>query len=312
MLLACLLEPLRVVRDQLQADIRWTVVTHTDQPVSSSSGLRIAPDVARSHAPACDVFIIVGGDRFREVAGDPLLRESLRPAREAALTIAADTGAWLMAAAGFLQARTATVHWQLLNEFAEAFPWVRVSDDRFVRDEKFWTCGDASSALDMMLTLVEERYGRAMALDVSMMFVHDSAAVVELMRRRGGFTGKGSRRLRLVLSRMAETIEDPLSLEQLAALAMLSSRTLSRLFHDEVGMAPGQYYQLLRLSRARDLVEHSDLTLTDIAFRCGFSNASALGKAFSKRFGGPIGRARSRTRLIWRNTSFKPDFDSSK
>lgn len=292
MVLACLLEPLRVVRDQMDADISWSVITHSDAPVASSSGLRITPDMPRDDVRACDVFIVVGGDRFREEAADASLRKSLRLAKQASVTIAADTGSWLLAAAGYLGQRKATIHWQILAEFAETFPHTKVSHDRYVRDTTYWTCGGASTALDLMLAFISERYSPAIALDASTMFVHDSALAVHREQSDGRLGAKGSERLRRVLVHMTETVEQPRPLETLARLANLSMRTLSRLFLDETGMSPGQYYQFLRLSRARDLATHTDLTLNDIAIRCGFSSASALGKAFTKRFGKSIGKSR--------------------
>ena len=45
MVLSCLLEPLRAVRDQAGIDIRWQVLTPTGGPVRSSSGLSVVPDV---------------------------------------------------------------------------------------------------------------------------------------------------------------------------------------------------------------------------------------------------------------------------
>lgn len=292
MVLACLLEPLRVVRDQIDADISWSVVTHSDAPVASSSGLRMAPDMLCADAGACDLLVVVGGDRFREDAADPCLRKSLRLSRQAAVVIAADTGSWLMAAAGLLGQRKATIHWQLLAEFAETFPRTKVLHDRYVRDKAYWTCGGASTALDLMLLYISERFGHAIALDASTMFVHDSALSVHREQSDSKLRGKGSERLRRVLVHMTETIEQPRSLAFLARMANLSMRTLSRLFLEETGMSPGQYYQFLRLSRARDLAAHTDLTLNEIALRSGFSSASTLGKAFTKKFGKSIGKSR--------------------
>ena len=175
MVLACLLEPLRVVRDTTMADIAWTIVTHKDRPVVSASGLRIAPDMERSNAPRPDVVLIIGGDRFREDADDAALRRSFVTIRHASTVIAADTGAWLLAKGGFLNGRKATLHWQLLDEFSETFPGVEVTNERYTRDGHFWTCGSASSALDLILVFIRDRYGQAIAFDAGAMFLHDTS-----------------------------------------------------------------------------------------------------------------------------------------
>ena len=92
MVLGCLLEPLRVVRDEHGVAITWTILTPHDGPVRSSSGLSLAPDKALSQAKGCDLLILVGGDRFRQEAGQPATRRALAIARNAQGVIAADTG----------------------------------------------------------------------------------------------------------------------------------------------------------------------------------------------------------------------------
>lgn len=102
--------------------------------MKSSGGLTIAPDLPQAKAGPCDILILIGGDQFRADATDPTIGHSLNLTRGAGCIIAADTGTWLLAAAGQLTGRRATLHWQLLSEFAETFPDVTTNADRLVRD----------------------------------------------------------------------------------------------------------------------------------------------------------------------------------
>ncbi|MEO6301115.1 MAG: helix-turn-helix domain-containing protein [Paracoccaceae bacterium] len=289
MLLACLLEPLRVVRDEVAADIRWTILTHTDAPTLSSSGLRITPDTARAKAKPCDMLIVIGGDNFRADARDSGLRQSLNLTKTAETVIAADTGTWLLAAAGYLDGRRATLHWQLLVEFAEAFPKVRVLPDRYVQHGPFLTCGGASTALDLILAQISQRFGQTAKFDAAAMFLHDLARPViapeaDLSPHRG-------LALRKALTLMAANLERPLSLQELALQSGITLRSMARLFEAQVGMPPGRYYQHLRLARAKDLSTHTGLPLSQIALRCGFSGASSLSRAFLQSHGTALGAA---------------------
>ncbi|MCV2866046.1 GlxA family transcriptional regulator [Albidovulum sediminicola] len=288
MVLSCLMEPLRVVRDQAGIDLRFEVMTPDDRPVTSSSGLRVTPDAALATAARPDLCLLIGGDRFREAAVDPALWRHLRPARTADLVIAADTGAWLMAAAGLLDGCRATLHWHLLEEFGEVFPSVTVSPDRHVRDGALWTCGSAATGLDLILAFIRERFGPAAAFEAESMFLHDGARQASDPRFGPGLRGRSSDRLRKVVARMAATLEAPPSLAELAHAANLSERSLNRLFQRELGQSPARYLQSLRLARARDLASHTDLGLDQIALRCGFSSASALSRAFKHRTGRSI------------------------
>lgn len=292
MVLACLLEPLRAVRDQVRGGIVWSVITPGDRPAISSSGLSIAPDRPIAGVSRSDLLIVVSGYGFREHATKAASSVLLRLSRQADVVLGADTAAWLLAEAGLLSGRTATLHWQVLSDFAEAFPDTQLSYARYVKEGRVWTCGGASTALDLMLAFVAERFGPAQAFDVSTMFVHDAERQSSGGRGPSRLSGKGSEPLRRVLNHMIETIETPVSLEALAAKANLTPRTLNRLFLAELGMPPGRYYQFLRLSRARDLAANTDLGQREIALRCGFSDAAALGKAFTRHFGYSIGKTR--------------------
>lgn len=296
MLLACLLEPLRVVRDDNDVDIRWTILTHTDAPILSSSGLRITPDMRRADAKPCEMLIIIGGDRFRSEAQDPELRRSLRLTTKAGSIIAADSGTWLLAAAGYLDGRRATLHWQLLAEFAEAFPNVTVVPDRFVRDGPYLTCGGASTAMDLILATISTRFGQTARFDAASMFLHDQARPGMPSDQGAAMASHASLAVRKILTLMASRLEQPMTLDELARETGISPRSLARLFSEQVGMPPGRYYKHLRLARAKDLATHTSLPLGQIALRCGFSGASALSHAYTQEYGCSLGAATGRRR----------------
>ena len=157
MVLSCLLEPLRAVRDQSAQDISWRVLTPDDQPVRSSSGLTIAPDMNCTDAGPLDILAVVAGYGFRDHALGSGPRRIAALARQARVLVGADAGAWLIAAAGLFDGRQrATLHWSLLADFAETFPHVPVASDRHIKEGRIWTCGGAASALDLTLAIIDE------------------------------------------------------------------------------------------------------------------------------------------------------------
>lgn len=294
MVLSCLLEPLRAVRDQGRAEIGWQVITPNDAAAISSSGLSIAADMKWRDAGRSDMLVVVAGYGFRDHANRETAQVLRRLARVSDIIVGADTGAWLLAEAGLLNEQAATIHWTVLSDFEEQFPDVRVSHDRYVKTARLWTCGGASTALDLMLVFISERFGPSSAFLVSTMFLQDAERPQAEDRGSGILAGRGSARLRQVVNLMVETIETPLPLVKLATHAGLSVRSLDRLFQAELGMAPGRYYQMLRLSHARELAAGTRFTLREIALRCGYSDAAALSKAFRRTFGHPIRRSGAR------------------
>lgn len=293
MVLACLLEPLRALRDQMAHPVGWRVFSPDGQAVESSSGLKVSPDGSAAEIGASDLLVVIAGYGFRAHADGPGRRALAQAARRARLVVGADTAAWLLADLGLLEGARATIHWQVLGDLAQDFPNIRVSHDRFVADGAVWTCGGASTALDLILHYINGHYGPAAAFDVSTMFLHDASRQREMQRGPALLGGRGSDQLRGVLNLMAGHVEQPLPLARLARDAGLSERSLNRLFRLELQMSPGRYYRLLRLSRARDLVVETDLSLQHIALRAGFETVPSLCRAFKQAFGYSIGKVRA-------------------
>jgi len=288
MVLACLLEPLRVVRDQTGADIRWSILTEGDRVLSSSSGLTVAPETRISEAEQSDLLLVIGGDTFRDFTKAEA-RRNLVPLIGKATVIAADTGAWILARGGYLHGRKSTLHWQVLDEFAETFPDVDVQSDRACRDGRIWTCGSAAAALDLMLEFIRDRFGAAAAFDAGAMFLHDNAKRHGASYPDQALSQSISPKLRQVIGLMAGALETPHSIPALTQLSHISERSLHRLFKSELQTTPGRYYLLLRLARARELTRYSELSPHEIALRCGFASATTLARSMHKNFGTDLG-----------------------
>nr|WP_272211363.1 helix-turn-helix domain-containing protein [Marinicella sp. W31]MDC2877254.1 helix-turn-helix domain-containing protein [Marinicella sp. W31] len=148
-----------------------------------------------------------------------------------------------------------------------------------------WTCGGASTALELILAFITEQFSAAKAFMTSSMFMHDASLNRDGVRMPTALSVPGRSRMDAIINIMVETRETPLSLTALAERAHMSTRTLNRLFKAELGMAPGQYYQNIRLVYAREMAENTALGLREVAIRSGYSGASALSKAFQKAYG---------------------------
>lgn len=293
LVLACALEPLRAVRDQREGSVRWSILTLNGKTVRSSSGLRMASDGALEDNEKSDVLIVISGYGYREHVCTDTRRLIRRLAASSNTVIGVDTGAWLLAAAGLLRGREATIHWQVEASFVEAFPSLRLRPDRFVRDGAVWTSGGASTVLDLMTVLIEERFGSAMAFDVSTLFVHDSARQLSNSRGPGHLNGPETPELHAAINVMVANIEKPESLESIADTVGVSVRTMHRQFMTRLGMPPGRYYQSLRLARAKDLAETTDLSLQQLAVLTGFAMPATLSRAYKAHFGTTVRRSRS-------------------
>ncbi len=275
------LEPLRAANDLSgQQLFQWRVVSASGGPICSSSGLQIGVDGPLSEACG-DLLVTLPSYGFRAFA-TPHGRAGLRAAsRRFGALGGFDTGAWLLADAGLLDGHRATLHWEELDAFAEAFPEVDVVRARHLWDRACLTCAGASAAFDPMLELVEERAGAALRLEVALLFAQPGLAAQQ------GPEAKGDSRVAALLDLMQANLEELLPLTDIAQQLNLSPRALDRLTKTRLGTSPAALYRRLRLLRARKLTTETELAITEIALRCGYADPSAMTRAFKAEFGHP-------------------------
>jgi AraC-like DNA-binding protein len=75
-----------------------------------------------------------------------------------------------------------------------------------------------------------------------------------------------------------------IKVSDIAKAVMLERSYLYRIFTKEIGLSPKEYLTHYRLVLARDLLKEEELTITEIAFTCGFKSSSAFYKHFKKRY----------------------------
>ncbi|MFD5626678.1 MULTISPECIES: GlxA family transcriptional regulator [unclassified Streptomyces] len=188
------------------------------------------------------------------------------------------TGAFVLAAAGLLDGRRATTHWQVAGLFRRMFPHVPLDPDvLFVDDGSILTSAGAASGVDVCLHIVRADHGSELANSVARRCVvppwrdGGQAQYIEQPVPEPAATSTAATRV-WALARLGE----PLALADLAAHARMSQRTFARRFNDEVGLSPGRWLIQQRVSRARHLLESSDLSVDQIAGEVGFATGTSL------------------------------------
>jgi transcriptional regulator GlxA family with amidase domain len=298
MVLASAIEPLRAARDYAGADtFAWRLLSPDGADVRSSSGMLLRCDGGFDDVKSLDILFVVAGYGAREHARPDVLKRLKRLNRLIGTIGGLDCGAWLLAAAGLLAGHRATIHWQDIGQFAEAYLDIEVTEDRFVVDRNRITAGGATTVIDLMLKLIGDHGGGALAFDVSNMFIYDARLRVPEDRgaRSLSLAARAPQLLKAV-TEMRSNIEAPLGLDIIADTIAMSSRTLARLFQREFGVCPGHYYQSIRLDVARSLAEETPLGAQEIAARTGFASAASLSRAFSNHFGSTLRETRRNRR----------------
>jgi transcriptional regulator GlxA family with amidase domain len=281
-----------VVADQIVGGdaYRVRIVSPDGRDVVSSAGFRIGVESAAADiAGPLDTLIVPGTWTWPQaIEGEALLAAVTAGAARSRRVASVCVGAFVLAAAGMLDGRRATTHWQFLDEMAERYPAVRLDRDAiFVADGAVYTSAGVSSGIDLALALVEADHGAAVARRVAQ-------HLVMFMQRPGGQAQFSIRLranpverapLRAVLDAVVENPAGDHRLEALSARAGFSPRHLSRVFAREVGMTPARYVEQVRVEAARALLETSDAPLEAIGRESGLGSAESLRRAFIREIG---------------------------
>jgi transcriptional regulator GlxA family with amidase domain len=197
------------------------------------------------------------------------------------------TGAFVLAAAGLLDGRRATTHWQYAASLASRYPQVTVEPKVLYVDEgEVLTSAGVAAGLDLCLHLIRRDFGARVANQRARMLVTaphragGQAQYIDLpVRPSGGLTRLCEWALR--------NLDQRLTVDQLARQAGMSRRTLIRRFTTETGQPPMRWLLNARLSRARELLESTDLTVESVARRCGLGTSANFRTLFKEHVGVP-------------------------
>jgi transcriptional regulator GlxA family with amidase domain len=280
------------------------IVSPDAAPFRMSNGMQVVPHSAMAGVRGrIDTLVVAGGAGTRRAATDPRVIEWTRAAAKRSRRVASVcSGAFVLAAAGLLDGRRATTHWQWCDTLASTFPGVDVERDAiFVVDGPVYTSAGVTAGMDLALALVEEDLGPDVAREVAQQ-------LVVFLRRPGGqsqfsaqITAPPAERepLRDVQAYIAANVSADLSVPALAQRAAMSARNFARAFRRETGMTPAAYVESVRVEQARIALEGSDAQVESIARHCGFGTVETMRRAFHRRLGvGPAAyRSRFRPRL---------------
>jgi transcriptional regulator GlxA family with amidase domain len=293
------LDPLRIANQVSQKPLyHWQVLSSDGGPVASSSGVSVLPDAALADLDRDTTLLVCAGNPGG-ADPDPHAQAAIqRHHRHGGRVGGICTGAIALARAGLLEGRRFTLHWENQPAFRERFPRLDPTPHKFEQDGRVLTCGGGAAATDLMLSIIAADHGRDFAAIVSDMclrrvgsgedvFQRSSVAIVLETRNPG---------LIALVRLMQDHIEDPLTMEDLAAQAGYSRRHIERLFQRALGQTPARFYLNLRLDHGRSLLADTDLTLAEVSVASGFADKGYFAKAFRARFGCPPSRFGHRAR----------------
>jgi transcriptional regulator GlxA family with amidase domain len=264
---------------------RYAVCAERIEPMRTSTGFAITPTDTLRRLDTADLIIVLG-------ASPPVpppsacLADALHRAVDRGATVAAlCTGAFVVAATGLLDGRTATTHWAFAAELARRHPQVTLDVDRiYVVDGPIATSAGSSAAIDLCLHLIRREHGADVANRVARQMVmpaHRSGGQAQYSQTPVEVPQAGPG-LAELLDWAADHLDADLSVEALAAHAAMSTRTFIRHFTASTGATPAAWVRDQRVRQAEQLLEQADTTVAAIARRCGFGSPDTLRRHFKR------------------------------
>lgn len=261
---------------------RFTVATEHPGPVRLDLGLNLAVDHGLSAFRAADTIIVAG-----LVPASPPVVDALQAAhRRGVRIVSLCVGAFALAAAGLLDGRRATSHWHVTGKLRLNYPDIDVVNDvLYVDDGNVLTSAGVAAAIDLVIHLVRLDHGAEVANRIARdmvvaphrhggqaQFVQTPAETVAPADNLGG-----------TLDWVTEHLDEHITLQTMARRANLSVRQFSRRFQEATGTTPHQWLIRHRILRAQALLEHSGMSIEEVAAHCGFRSAAAMRPHFTRR-----------------------------
>lgn len=282
----------RYVLPDAAAGYRVVVTSVDGGPIRTSCGIIIQTESVRDVAIRdVDTLLVPGGGP----PGDPPIPGAVvawleQNASGVKRICAICTGAFLVAAAGLANGRRITTHWDATNVLEECFPLSMVERDRlFVRDGNLWSSAGFSAGFDLSLSLVEDDFGYATAIEVARLLV--------VFLKRPGEQTQHSQPLAAQSMRdpdfsklhawIANNLTADLSIEVLAMQVGMTPRTFARRYVEQVRVTPAKTVEAFRTDAAMRRLREANASLKQVARECGFGDEQALRRAFIRRFGHP-------------------------
>lgn len=253
--------------------------------VKANTGVEIrCPYTAMEITSPIDTLIIAGND-FRENSADALVDffKWLSAIHSNTRRIGSICGgAFALAKVGLLDGKCATTHWELSERLKKEYPGIQVNANHFfTSDGKVYTSAGVSSGIDLSLAMVEEDFGKDIAIRVARKLV--------FYLSRPGFQAQFGNLLPVYESEnIAQKIQswlrghlhETLDVGRLADHLNMSTRNFTRVFHRETGMPPAKFIEKLRVEAARKFLEDTDTPLERIAEQCGLGGLVSMRRIF--------------------------------
>lgn len=287
----------------------WEIASFDGAKVAASNGMTTTVEVASDNLRPAEFVFVLGSWGTESYTNRQLTAWLRKRARAGERVCGVELGSYIVARAGLLDDKPATMHWSWLNGFKESFDRIAVQECLFTLDSKVMTCSGGLAGVDLMLRLIEEISGSSISGGIADQMLHHPIRSAGAPQRStmGRSTETMLPLVREAMTLIEDNIEEPLTVPEIANLLDVSQRQLERQFKKHVGCTVVQFGLLRRLQNARLLLISTELSIRQIATASGFNTLSHFAYSFGKFFG----RRPSDYREAWPKNEPAPSWPGS-
>lgn len=262
------------------------------EPVTTQAGFAITPDITlaqvqNQHSEKFDFIYLPALWRNPKpvIAKHAELLPWLQQQHLLGSNIAAvGTGCCFMAQAGLLDGKPATTHWHYFDQFQRLYPKIELKRQHFITQAgNLYSAASVNALADLTVHFIQRLFGRDIAQHVERHFFHEIRSTYESGRV---FSDASEQHPDEDIIQAQLWLQDNLQLDihiqSLGKNFGMSSRNFSRRFKAATGQTPLEYLQKKRISLAKDLLQNTNLGLSEIADKVGYSDLGHFNRLFKR------------------------------
>ncbi|MCE2029199.1 GlxA family transcriptional regulator [Sessilibacter corallicola] len=262
-------------------------VADTKEPIKTRSGFSLVADQQFKDSPESDIIFLPALWRNPR----PIIQsnESIFPwlierVQNGATVSAVGTGVCFLAEAKLLDGKAATTHWHYFDQFQKYYPSVDLKRQYFITQSGNIFCAASVNALaDLTVHFIQRLYNQEVANHVERHFSHE---IRRSYQERGYFDGEINQHPDEDIVQAQMWLQDnygkDIQISDVAERFEMSVRSFNRRFKNATNKSPLQYLQEIRIQVAKDLLQTSNLTISEIAFKVGYSDMGHFTGLFKK------------------------------
>jgi len=255
------------------------IVAETTAPMAMTGGLVLTPNATLSQVAKSELIFVPA------LWGNP--RAAVRRHSETVAWLAGQyaagaticsvgSGSYFLAEAGLLDGRPATTHWRYFDDFQSRYPAIKLQRKRFItHQDRLYCTGSVNAVRDVMLHFVEQLFSSSTADEVARHFTHELKRSYEsLLLAVDQQDSHHDELIIKVQEWLKKHYHQDVNMGEVAERFGLNTRSFNRRFRHAANKTPVEYLQEIRIDHARQLLKHSNLSISEIAFAVGYQDVS--------------------------------------